>query len=642
MKTRSWLLVLLFALAYLIPDAYYDVNGISTEGLSIVPAREIQHGALYFRDFVTWTPPGLPYLLAGVFSLFGPSLLVARLLTTTLVKAGMVLMLYGIAGRLKLASRAKLVAVLFSTILLGTKTFSGNDYAGIHPTVLSTALVLASGCFMIEYFARARRLWLCLAGLAVGLNVLVRHDLALFSFFGHWLALALAAFRGPQRPGIPALRRAVPPYLLGVTGIVAPVAAYFLRRVSIEDLSFSMFAYARAYLEMAGPRTVGDVLVRLFPNPFPGAGALLQGRVGWAEFIRDWLLYDAFRSLVFAAYYWGWAWLALLWRRARSWSFEDIGLGSLILLGTCLWPYFLKSGNLLTFPVPAYLFLPALIWRHRDSASRAARWVSGFMLAWLIGLLGVALVCKPILPRPYHEWVRIPQARGTLLPANQARDLYEVVDYVQSRVPSGEKIFVTNERTDSGAPDTELLLYFFTDRRPGTEVFSLFTGVTSREEVQRRIIADLERSAVRAVVRVPSQGYADPSPGSRTLDQYFEKSFHVSARFGRYAVLVKGPKPAGRAEGPSPSSRRAVSPEPVQDPRAPYSLTAADRCTFVRVSARPRFGVLRVTGLRLRIVEARLSGKRLLHWQLGRSLFVLLPRELGEDGVVELVHAEAY
>ena len=77
---RPVIVGLLFAGAALL-SGLTMLNGIqpNDEGLMLQAAARIAHGQVPYRDFWWFYPPGQPYLLGGLWALFGPSLLTWRI-----------------------------------------------------------------------------------------------------------------------------------------------------------------------------------------------------------------------------------------------------------------------------------------------------------------------------------------------------------------------------------------------------------------------------------------------------------------------------------------------------------------------------------------------------------------------------------
>ena len=67
------------------------------EGLMLAAAARIADGQVPYRDFWWFYPPGQPYLLGGLWELFGPSLLAWRIVRV-LCDAGVAVLAYALAA----------------------------------------------------------------------------------------------------------------------------------------------------------------------------------------------------------------------------------------------------------------------------------------------------------------------------------------------------------------------------------------------------------------------------------------------------------------------------------------------------------------------------------------------------------------
>ena len=96
--------------------------------------------------------------------------------------------------------------------------------------------------------------------------------------------------------------------------------------------------------------------------------------------------------------------------------------------------------------------------------------------------------------------LEIDVADGVRAPTAEARSLGKLVRYVRARVGPGEPVFVANPRYDLvkvGNP----LVYVLLDRPNPTRYDVMQPGVVTTAEVQREIVADLERAGPELVVR---------------------------------------------------------------------------------------------------------------------------------------------
>jgi len=156
------------------------------EGLILLNAERITLGELPYRDFWTLYSPGYFYLLAGVFELAEPNMLVARYLDIAL-RCLLTLEVYALARRLT-GRWAALIPWAFVTLWLGTIRFYS------YPAFPATAAILLVMLLLQRYLVGSSRprLWLALAGAAVGVTALLRLDFG--GYVGIGAALGVAAY----------------------------------------------------------------------------------------------------------------------------------------------------------------------------------------------------------------------------------------------------------------------------------------------------------------------------------------------------------------------------------------------------------------------------------------------------------------
>jgi len=471
---------------------------MQTDNFAIVGAMLVLRGEVPFRDFAGYTPPGSFYLLAAIFRLFGETVLAARFAFGTVPKWLIVVLVYHLTRRAGMKTGVALAAGAFATLALGNGTFAGQDYGGAHPTVLSSLLALASTAAHVEFLLGGLPGWLLLAGGLTGFNVLVRYDLAVYSL------LAFLATHAVLRT-----RPLIGWYAAGFLSAVVPPALYFLWMVPLADLRVSLIDYPRAYLYVAGFSERGFVVRRIreaFHLPFG------------PDFLRLFWLYDAYRYLAFFGLVWAWV------KRGNK------VMTAVLLLGTFLLGYYVKSGNLYSFPIPFFILLPCLISLHwRSKLARAA-------FACMLWMGYLMWYYKLVLPLPGTRQVEIAAAQGVYLSREEAGTLESLVREVQALVPPGERIFVHDTRFDVADPPHEML-YFLTQRAPGTMFFNLQPGITDREDVQTRIVSDLAR--VNVVIQSDQPRPTSPmNAGGPILDGYLAERFRERSRHGRYRILT--------------------------------------------------------------------------------------------------------
>jgi hypothetical protein len=145
------------------------------------------------------------------------------------------------------------------------------------------------------------------------------------------------------------------------------------------------------------------------------------------------------------------------------------------------------------------------------------------------------------------------------------QDLYPDADelralqWLADRLEPGELVYVglaDHSRVFVGS----LRSYWILGRRPAVRRYPLEPGLTTRDDVQQEMIADLERRAVRFALlwerpaREPGR-LAPDSAGSPRLDAYLRRRFRPVARYGPWIVFER--ESAGAAsDAPGRLARR--------------------------------------------------------------------------------------
>src|ERR1019366_1617224 len=187
-KFVSALLVLLLVYLW-----YASNRGIQLydEGVLCTGAETVLRGGLPYRDFWTAYGPGQYYLLAGLFKLFGTTLLVARVYTI-FVEWIVTILAYSI-GRKLTGSLGGLVSSVTVAVWLNL------DRSVLYPMVPALLFVLA-GYLLLSYSSSNPKL-IVVAGLLVGCAVLVRHDLGVYAFAGQIVLIAIDRLFGDPLSG---------------------------------------------------------------------------------------------------------------------------------------------------------------------------------------------------------------------------------------------------------------------------------------------------------------------------------------------------------------------------------------------------------------------------------------------------------
>ncbi len=513
--SRRRLAVLLF-LGAAVLSAATMLKGIqpNDEGLMLQAARRIAGGETPYSDFWWFYPPGQPYLLAGLWDLFGPSLLVWRIVRV-LADATVALLAWRLADRAAPGPPAVL-AWLAAALAMAFPS-------GPHPYPIALALALGA---LLSFERRP-----ALAGALVGVCAAWRLEFGAFAALGVLAAVAI-------RPDEPRARAATAGRFAGAA------------------LGAGLLLYLPVVLA-AGLGPTWDLVVRYpvvdfrdyqqlpLPTTYTDEWAFGSPReiVDTAGSVLHFYLPLALLAGLAAAL----AALAARFRRAEHWprlAAAVFGLG----MASYLWtrPDYFHAPPLEV--VLAVLAAWAIAGRReaatgsRRAAAVAGTAVAAVALGWVVAD-GVDHRVRGIAQATVR--LAVPPGDGVRAEARVADPLAAAVAEVRRRTPGGGAIYVSGRRNDlvtAGAP----LFYVMAERENPTRYDIAAPGVLTSAPVQREIVADLRRARPAVLVRwlsrltdFPEPNRAGRSSGVHLLDRYLAATYRPARRYGEWEVLAR-------------------------------------------------------------------------------------------------------
>lgn len=540
---HSWhglLCILAASFLYFLVDITRLVDA-SDEGIPVYGAERILNGDVPYRDFWTLYAPGQFYVLAGLFKMFGSSVLVERLYDTaarTLVSAAVFL------TALRLASPGW-GAVFWLVATLWLKYFGYPAY----PNFPAIFFSLASLYVLLGFFHEDRpKTRLFLAGALAGLAGLFRQDSGFYLFFSEQLVVFPFAFFHliPKNDGAGGLKRLAKlgPYvlahLLGAALPILSVGIYFLSLVPANELVQDLIVF---------PLTVFPAVREIpFPGPLPDGSPLAGGEESFfvylARLSERWSFYFSLLvfGAVFAFFAFGkhrppgkgtagrpapiWSWQTGLFFVFGLFSFNNVRVRS-------------DLPHLLPLFVSACLLSAAL----GPKLIAQVRIRKGFIWGALLLAGGLLLVY------PVYRW-RLPEVEEKFHPLFWGHDLerarhlgvnpnqVQAIHYIQSVTFPWEKIFVGNNRHDL-IYNNDIMFYFLSGRHSATKYHELFPGLATSRAVQARIAEDLQRNNVRYIVRLSrfrNPGVTTEPVPVRLLDDFLAQNYRPVKTFGDWSV----------------------------------------------------------------------------------------------------------
>jgi hypothetical protein len=491
------------------------------EGLMLQAAARIADGQVPYRDFWWFYPPGQPYLLGGLWELFGPSLLHWRILRV-LCDATVAVVVWALARRGGARERLALAAWLIAALAMAYPS-------GPHPFPPTLAMCLGALLLMDRRPA--------LAGGLAGLAAFWRIEFAGYLGLGVLLAYALRPGGGRER---------VRPALRFATCAIAVAGVLYVPVVATAGIGDSFDLLIRYPLEDFSE-------YQSLPFPLDYDGALNTSSLG--GFLSD----SAENLLVF--------YLPLTLMLGLAGSLVALGLrfrrqrwgrvaSAVFAIGMA---HYLVTRPDVFHAAPLAVMLAVLVaWAIADLRAqepRPDRERSPLRVAMLAGeALSAGALAYAIVEGLDRRWLelrtdyaelRLPVADDVRVRAGQRAALEGAVRHVRERVPDGRPIYVATRRSDlvsSGYP----LFYVLAGRSNPTRYDIQAPGVVTSAPVQREIVGDLERTRTPLVVRwdAPLSAVREPNRGGdptgvTILDDYLRRAYRPEARYGDFVILER-------------------------------------------------------------------------------------------------------
>ena len=484
--------------------------GIYDEGLIVSGAARILRGQLPYRDFNSGYPPAQFYTIAGVFSVFGETLLAERVWDT--------LWRLAIVGFAILVARASAGQQRVHPVpLVCGALVTGAVGARLYPMIAGMLPCLAALWCAVLYLNQRGARWLFLSGAAAGVAVLYRHDLALCVCGAVTLVTCYQAMTERKRRWLqfPAV------FWAGVLVVVAMPA-----------LSLWLFvphhALAQSLIDFPGMNLAGRHL------PLPGPWSVLA----WRDFYLPLaiILAAAITSRQAAAHRppvvlllaTTVLTLALATQRLETPHAYPAIMFSMVLLCACISVWRLENRRLLpnlllSGAVFCYVLLPLFVWTWQMTGPREA----------------VQSGIAPVDVRRYSS-NEPPNEIVRAGPIRLASDQRQAIGYIQRHLAPGRPLYV-GVLTHGLEWFNDALFCFLADRPAATRFDMFVPGITTGATVQSEILRDIRQKQTGYVVLFRAPPSHEPNlssvdSGVRILDDAIRRDFTQVAEFGRYTI----------------------------------------------------------------------------------------------------------
>jgi hypothetical protein len=526
-----------------LPGAFWGIP----DGKSINGALQILDGRIPYRDFWTMYAPGMFYLTAAVFGVFGMEV----------VYQGIVAVLI----------KAALVATVFLLVrILGASRITGSFIAAVFtgaiwtfaPEILSydTALLflLVSLLLVARYYREGKPHYLVWGGVFAGLAALFKHDVAAYVMLaiiiGLFLSWHLAHDRRPKHwmnPWPAVVRLAA-----GAQVFFLPVAAWILWKAGFDAVQDLIVFPATDF-----PKVRGEGLGPLLPPWHPWAGWIQDPTSLWharaaVGSLSNWTLcrFPQLVMVVGGLVLWRWqsrlspfnsalgvtflAAIPFFWTAAnvqQNTHLNSMGLFS-FLLGSVLWIAITQ-----TVSENRYRLAKSIL------GAGAAAYAAALVTPFVLGVGEVAVEW------PGSQVLSLSGVRGIRIPARHYEVYVPITKFLREHTEQGEYIYVGVKRHEIIVIN-DPRFYYLSQRLSCCRYSELHPGITDRMPQQQEIIQDMERHDVRALV-IWNFGWSDslmnqllaekvaavPGTDETLLNSYIEEHFRPLKQFGEYVLL---------------------------------------------------------------------------------------------------------
>ena len=258
-----------------------EIN-VYDEGLILVGATRVAQGEVLHRDFYAIYGPAQFYILAGLFKVFGVSILVERV-WDTIVRAMIVTIAFLIVQRGGERREGFFAAGL---VLIWMCCFGYHAYT-VFPSLLFA--LLSALCLLPVFEDRRSPLLLFSSGLCIGITVLFRYDVGFYTFAALTLVIASHVLSRPLPLGVRVadLLRVLLPAYFGLGIVCIPVAAAYAASGALQDFLFDVL-----YFQAQTQR-------RMRAMPFPNLDTLLQAPTQVGVFLPFFVWLSALSTVLF-------------------------------------------------------------------------------------------------------------------------------------------------------------------------------------------------------------------------------------------------------------------------------------------------------------------------------------------------------
>lgn len=488
--------LLILAILIYIPIMFLNIDIQHDEGTFMFMAKKILDGATPYKDFFDHKPPGIYYLYAILFVLFGKSLSSIRL-GVFVFQLGTAVTVYFIGKEIKKEIIGKIASILF---LIGVFTPITAGYIGqTEPFMIFFGTL---GIFLYIKSKNGEKFWLVLlSGLFIGIATLFKQS-AFLILLGLYMYFILGAWLKEKRNlvNLKHMLWQCSVLAIGVGFIWLPILYYFYIAGAYRDLIYAVFQYNTT--EYASFSVLNMRTITYFWSAFKVyAPFWVFGIVAVLLIVYRFLLHKVYDITFLLVVLSCTLPTQLMVRQYRWYFFTIIPFFSILAAITIIDIFkYLKNGLAMKDSTPYRI--------NKSIDDDSDRSVYILVVIIVVFLLGISVV------NIYKEY-----------PTKSVGYELALVKYIHEHTSPEEKIYIFGS-----APG----LYFILDRDPPSKYYFLLQW-TASEEIQLDIINGLDNYRVRYVI-LKNHSYMIDKNGNalfgQTLYKYIKSNYMLEKSWG--------------------------------------------------------------------------------------------------------------
>jgi len=516
------------------------------EGLIVFGAIRIMNGDVPYRDFYANYGPAQFYVLAALFKVFGPSILVHRV-WDTVVRAAIVMLVYAVFARMENPRTGMIAAVASAIWLSAFGTYGYPVFPCLLLSILSIYFVLPAYC------REAGRTPLLLAGGCIGVVALFRHDVGAMAGIAHIAALILLYIK-VRLDGVVRSPKLIPAVstIVAAALIVAVPAWSALMLVSPSEMLRDLIIVPM------------ETYARMRSLPFPSLSALAAdlAKFKWDSVINGGVFLPAISGLTgIAIGLHSWGLRAPIDGKKATATMDCTRCGALFLIA-CFSLFFALKGVVrvsvihMALAIVPSLLTACLVWLLARGSRYAQLLAVVLAVPTTLASVGAAR-CDYWNLMKNKEWVLNSAEAGDKCHTGAGLerlgcfrlDEHELtaIRYVQVRTADNERIFVGLTNHDRIVVN-DVLFSFLSKRLSATKWHHFDPGVQTTREIQSEMAVELEAVKPKVIVlrsdwsdlREPNE--SSISSGVSVLDDFIRARYVLAATFASIQVYELRPE----------------------------------------------------------------------------------------------------